>query len=95
MKTCSEIHRLALNLDQVRKHRPPPNPAKQTDTRFRDYKAKFGTKSWELDALNPDILSNLAEEAIRSYINEPEWEKWSKALARTRKKMLEHVEKFE
>lgn len=90
-----EIHRLALNLDQVRKHKPPPNPAKQTDTRFRDYKNKFGTKSWELDALNPDILSNLAEDAIRSYIDDKEWSKWSKELKKTRDRMLEHVEQFE
>jgi hypothetical protein len=32
-----EVRRLALNMDQVREHRPPPNPAKSTDTRYRGH----------------------------------------------------------
>ena len=29
-----EVRRIALNLDQVELYRPPPNPAKETDTRY-------------------------------------------------------------
>ncbi len=32
-----KVERLALNFDQIRKHRPPPNPAKMTDSRFVGY----------------------------------------------------------
>jgi hypothetical protein len=49
--------RLALNMDQVEEHNPPLNPAKVTDTRAQAYIATYGTESWELDALDPIILS--------------------------------------
>jgi hypothetical protein len=29
----------------------PPNPAKENDRRFAEYRRKFGDKCWELDAL--------------------------------------------
>jgi hypothetical protein len=89
------MDRLALNIDQINKHKPPPNPAKQTDTRFSDYKRKFGVKSWELDALNPEILTGLARKAIDSYIDASAWKKWKTGLEKTRKRMLDYVEQFE
>src|SRR6185437_6838425 len=42
-----ELDRLALNIDQIQQYNPPPNPAKATDSRFRDYADKFGYESWE------------------------------------------------
>ena len=54
-----EIRRIALNMDQVRQYNPPPNPAKITDSRFEGYQAIHGDESWELDALDPDILDTL------------------------------------
>jgi hypothetical protein len=38
-----EVRRVALNLDQVRQHNPPPNFAKESDTRFEGYVKTFGT----------------------------------------------------
>lgn len=37
-----EVIRIALNMDQVIKYNPPPNPAKLTDTRANEYIARFG-----------------------------------------------------
>jgi hypothetical protein len=54
-----EVRRLALNMDQVRKYNPPPNPAKSTDSRFAGYLSKFGDESWELDALEPKVIAEL------------------------------------
>lgn len=54
-----EVRRIALNMDQVRLHRPPPNPAKLTDSRADSYIAIHGTQSWELDALDPATLDQL------------------------------------
>ena len=48
-----EVRRIALNLDQVELYRPPPNPAKETDSRYAAYARQFGTECWELDALEP------------------------------------------
>jgi hypothetical protein len=59
-----DLRRLALNMDQVRKYNPPPNPAKVTDTRFNGYVIDYGHESWELDALEPAVLSGLVESEV-------------------------------
>jgi hypothetical protein len=74
-----EVRRLALNMPQVEQYKPPPNFAKNTDSRFEEYKAKYGTESWELDALNPAILSNLVKTEIEKLID---WDAWDSALER-------------
>jgi hypothetical protein len=49
---------------KIEMYAPPPNPAKQTDTRFAEYAAEFGEESWELDALEPNVIVDLIQEAI-------------------------------
>jgi len=71
--TLVEVQRLALNMDQIQRHRPPPNPAKTTDSRYTEYEKKFGNQSWELDALNPTIIRDLLETEISSYIDHDAW----------------------
>ena len=61
------IDRIALNMDQIRRYNPPPNPAKLTDARARGYIAEHGRSSWELDALDPDTLADLVRDAVASY----------------------------
>jgi len=70
----TEFHRLALNMDQVDEHQPPPNPAKLTNSRATAYVAEFGDESWELDALNPDVLSGLVRERIEEIIDQDAWD---------------------
>lgn len=67
------VERLALNMDQVEAHRPPPNPAKTTDARFESYVVKYGSESWELDALSPTVLTGLVETAIHQYRDADKW----------------------
>lgn len=69
-----EINRIALTMEQVERYSPPPNPAKTTDSRFADYMVKYGSESWELDALNPPVISSLIEDEIFSYRNVDLWE---------------------
>lgn len=69
-----EIHRIALNMDQVQQYNPPPNPAKITDSRCADYIDKYGETSWELDALEPTVLYRLIEDKLREYIDMEIWE---------------------
>ncbi|MDQ3712985.1 MAG: hypothetical protein M3388_12315 [Acidobacteriota bacterium] len=66
--------RLALNMDQVDQYQPPPNPAKLSDTRARDYVIKFGSSSWELDALEPTVLDNLIQSKILDIRDDDLWE---------------------
>ena len=69
-----EIKRIALNMDQIERYSPPPNPAKTTDSRYQTYIASFGTESWELDALEPSILVNLIDTTIKSFKDPDLWE---------------------
>ena len=77
-----EVKRIALNMDQVEEHNPPPNPAKITDTRYDKYVEAFGDESWELDALNPEVL----EELVREHV-EPlrDMERWNATVEREKK----------
>lgn len=59
-----EVKRLALNIDQIQHYNPPPNPAKVTDSRYKNYSAKFGEESWELDALEPNTLIQIIQDEI-------------------------------
>lgn len=69
-----EVNRIALNMNQVRQYNPPPNPAKITDSRAHGYIKEYGTKSWELDALDPRVLAELIEETITSYRDDETWD---------------------
>ena len=68
-----EVKRLALNFDQVQEHNPPPNPAKETDSRHAGYAARFGDESWELDALNPQVIDGLIDAALKEIVNDTAW----------------------
>jgi len=63
------IERIALNMPQIEQYDPPPNPAKLTDTRSGGYIAKYGTNSWELDALEPRLLDGLITDHIQRYLD--------------------------
>ena len=63
------VDRIALNMDQIEELNPPPSPAKVTDSRANDYIDRFGTDSWELDAIEPAALDTLVEGAILSHLN--------------------------
>lgn len=66
-----EVVRLALNMDQIQQYSPPPNPAKFTDSRCSEYVSKHGYSSWELDALAPNVIEDLIDNAIGGVINFP------------------------
>lgn len=67
------VRRLALNIDQVEQYNPPPNPAKETDSRFEDYRNKYGDESWELDALSPEVLAALVAKEVKSLVVAKRW----------------------
>lgn len=66
---CFSINRIALNMDQIERYNPPPNPAKLTDSRCGKYIREYGYESWELDALEPSVLDNLISETILCYLD--------------------------
>lgn len=68
-----DVQRIALTMDQVEQYNPPPNPAKLTDTRALDYIAEYGNESWELDALEPQAIADLIQEAVDDVRDDTAW----------------------
>ena len=66
---CFSINRIALNMDQIERYNPPPNPAKLTDSRCGKYIREYGNESWEHDALEPSVLDNLKSETNLCYLD--------------------------
>jgi len=64
-----DVRKLALTMAQVKTHNPPPNPTKLSDSRADAYIAKFGTSSWEVDALPPNELAKIIRSSFRSIID--------------------------
>lgn len=84
-----KANRIALNMDQVDEYQPPENPAKVTDSRYGKYVAEFGESSWELDALEPSILSSLVEGAITSHVDQYEWDQVERIEEEHKEKLRE------
>jgi hypothetical protein len=61
--------KLALTMEQVRKYKLPPNPAKTTDARFETYVAEHGNKSWEVEALPPKVLAKIVRDALEKTVD--------------------------
>lgn len=62
-----DVKRIALDMEQVEEYQPPPNPAKATDSRYASYRDEYGDDSWELDALDPRIITTLITDNITAY----------------------------
>ena len=84
-----DFRRIALNRDQIEKFNPPPNPAKETDTRFKKYLEEYGSTSWELDALEPSVLMNLIEQNITSILDMDKFRAREKLEDQQRNEMIE------
>ncbi|MEU0522731.1 hypothetical protein [Streptomyces niveus] len=79
-----DVRRIALNMDQVEEHQPPPNPAKLTDSRAAGYIEQHGHSSWELDALEPTLLDQLIEDEIHAWRDDALWDAATRAMERER-----------
>ena len=69
----SSFERLALNMSQIEEYGPPPNPAKESDSRFEDYQRQYGDESWELDALEPSVLAGLVDDGVENVLDHEAW----------------------
>lgn len=64
-----QIQQIGLTMEQIREFNPPPNPAKITDPRAKEYVSKFGQVSWEVDALRPKVMEQIVKDAIEREID--------------------------
>ncbi len=69
-----ELKRIALNMPQVRQYNPPPNPAKETDSRCDGYVRLYGDESWELDALEPRVIVDLIQAEVDEVRDKKKWD---------------------
>lgn len=60
---------IALTKEQINLYNPPPNPAKITDPRAKEFIKKHGATSWEVDALKPEVLNSLLTRSIEDNMN--------------------------
>jgi hypothetical protein len=74
-----KLTRLALNMDQIRKFNPPPQPNKTTDSREPNYRLEHGVNSWEVDALDPSQLTEIIDAAVEPICDK---EKFDAAIAK-------------
>jgi hypothetical protein len=82
-----KVKRIALNMSQVAELNPPPNPAKESDARFPAYRKLYGENCWELDALPPDYIEGIIEEAVLDVRDEAKWQATLAAERETRRFM--------
>lgn len=68
--------RIGLTWEQIQEHEPPPNPTKIKDPRAESYIEEYGTECWEVDALPPDVLNRVVEDAISDYVDVERMEHW-------------------
>ena len=68
-ETAVDVKKVALNRDQVDQYNLPPNPAKLTDTRAKDFIAEYGYESWEVDAIPPDTLQQIVSDEIEALLD--------------------------
>lgn len=94
---CGEsirVERIALTIDQVRAFSPPPNPAKLTDSRIGGYLREFGSSSWELDALRPDVLVKLVRDTVLSHRDDDKWDECVREQEQHRQELQQVVDRW-
>jgi len=93
--SMDNVWRIALNMNQVEQYGPPPNPAKITDSRAVNYIARHGDHSWELDALEPSVISKLIKDSIEKLIDWDLWRDTQTIIENGRQKLLSFVDNWE
>jgi hypothetical protein len=88
------MKRVALNIDQVRELNPPENPAKITDSRADGYIRRFGTSSWELDAIEPRQLAQIVTDAVQEIMDVDAFEANREKMEKNREDLLKFAKKF-
>jgi hypothetical protein len=67
------VHKIALTKAQIRQYNVPESLAKEKDKRTKAFIEKHGSKTAELDAIEPRVLQEMVKTAIEEYISPPLW----------------------
>ena len=63
------VKRVALTMEQIDTFNPPPNPTKLSDARAGGYIEEYGHECWELDALEPKVITNLITNEVTALMD--------------------------
>ncbi len=63
------VKRVALTMEQIEIFNPPPNPTKLSDARAEGYIAEYGHECWELDALEPKVITSLIRDEVTALMD--------------------------
>lgn len=64
------FERIGITLEQAHDLGVPPFPAKQTSADYKRYVEEYETTdAWELDAIPPDMLVEMIEDAVNAYFD--------------------------
>lgn len=88
------VHKIALTMDQIEEHDPPPNPAKMSDPRAAKFVDQHGAESWEVDALPPNVLQTIIEANIQAYIDLDKYNAVIEKEKQDAEAMRKHVKKI-
>lgn len=64
-----DVKRVALTMGQIETYNPPPNPTKITDARAKGYISRYGHECWELDALEPKLITSLIRNEVTALMD--------------------------
>ncbi len=92
---CLDVLHIGLTQQQIKAFDPPPNPTKITDPRAKRYLAEYGDTCWEVDALRPDVLSELVSGAIELLIDVDLFEAQIKREDRDKARLKQIIGKVE
>lgn len=81
---------IGLTMDQIKEYDLPPNPTKITDSRSDAYVKQFGKTCWEVDALEPSVLTSIVETHITEHVDLERYE----AMIVQEKKDIEYLKNF-
>lgn len=82
------VTKLALNPAQVRKYKLPHNTAKSTDSRAHGFIRQHGSKSYEVDALPPEVLQAMVLQAITAHMDTGKYEAVKRLEKRLKAKLV-------
>lgn len=63
-----EIERVAVTLEQTRKYKLAAGRVKRKDSRAKKYVERFGSKTWEVESLEPRMLLAIIERRLKQSI---------------------------
>jgi hypothetical protein len=86
------VQRIALTKEQVEAYHLPSQPAKASDTMARQWIEQEGNVAWELDALDPDVLTELVRQAVLEHFDAGLYEERNTFLQSQRDKVKPFIE---